>query len=88
MEEREDIPDQSQEATSPLAVGGAWASRGQRAPLAVGPTALAKWPHGPRPLSRAPSVLQPYLGHPNSDFESVFGLRNVTPSHTMKTTQL
>ena len=39
MEEREGIPGQLGEATSSQAMGGAWASRGQRAPLAVGPTA-------------------------------------------------
>ena len=46
-----------------LPMGGAWATREQRAPLAVGPTAS----HTSRPcghtcsrlLSRAPSVLQP-----------------------------
>ena len=60
------------------------------------------WPWGPRPpsrrgpsglmathLSRAlPHVLQPYLGHPNSDFESVFKLQTVNPSHMTTTTKL
>ena len=89
--ERRDKMGQSGEATSPQAVGGAWTSRGQRAPLAVGPTvsltAWAKWPHGHPLLSRAPSVLQPYLGHPNSDFKSVFRLQTVTLLRTTMTTQ-
>ena len=50
---------QSGEATSPQAVGGTWASRGQRAPLAVGPTAfLTARPSGLTActiFSRAPS---------------------------------
>ena len=85
---------QSKRATSaqPSPVGGAWASWGQRAPLAVGPTASltawAKWPHGHPLLSHTPSVLQPYLGHPNSDFESVFRLQTMTLLHMMMTTQL
>ena len=93
-EEREEKRKMGQSivATSPQPMGGTWATRGQRASLAVGPTAPTRL--GPRGLlathsSRAlPHVLQPYLGHPNSDFESIFGLRTMTLSHTMKTTQL
>ena len=36
--ERERIFGQSKEATSPIPVGGVWATRDQRGPLAVGPT--------------------------------------------------
>ena len=46
------------------------------------------WPLGhlrPRALLR---IFSPYLEHPTSDFESVFGLRTVTPSHMIKTIQL
>ena len=40
-------------------------------------------------VSRAlPRFFGPYLGRPNSDFESVFGLRTVTPSRTTTTIQL
>ena len=85
MEEREGKIDQSRVATSPQPVGGAWASPGQRVPLAVGP----RPPSRPAPTSRAlPRFFSPYLGHPNSDFESIFGLRTMTPSRTTKTTQL
>ena len=59
-------------------------------------------PWGPRPPSRAgqvatrglptsralPRFVAPYLEHPTSDFEFVFGLRTVTPSRTTTTTQL
>ena len=91
-EEREGKMDQSRVATSPQPMGGAWATRGQRGSMAVGPTAPTRL--GPRGLlatfaSRAlPHVLQPYLGHPNSDFKSIFGLQTVTPSRTTMTTQL
>ena len=75
------------------ALWGAHGPHGGREPL---------WPWGPRlthgvghtwPLGHLrpralPHVLQPYLGHPNSDFESVFGLQTVTPSRTTPTTQL
>ena len=72
----------------PLAVGGAWPTREQRLLQAVGPTAS---PCGPRPglSSRAlPRFVGPYLGRPNSEFESVFRLRTVTLSCTTKTIQL
>ena len=83
---------QSRLATSPQLVGGAWATRGQRGSLAVGPTAPTRLgPHGLLATfaSRAlPHVLQPYLGHPNTDFKYVFELRTMTPSRMAKTTQL
>ena len=59
-------------------------------------------PWGPRPHQRPaqvasrpglsshalPRFFNPYLGHPNSDFESVFGLETMTPSCTTMNTQL
>ena len=76
----------------PLAVGGAWPTREQRVLQAVGPTASSTAsPSGPRPglSSRVlPRFFGPYLGRPNSDFKSVFGLQTVTLSRTTKTIQL
>ena len=60
------------------------------------------FPWGPRPPSRAGQVatrgshssralsrfVGPYLERPNSEFESVFGLRTVTPSRTTTTMKL
>ena len=49
---------QSEEATSPIPVGGAWATRDQRGVLAVGPTASTRvglcMAFGHANLSRAP----------------------------------
>ena len=57
----------------PLAVGGAWASRGQRAPLAVGPMAsLMAW----AVFSRAPSVLQPVSWASELRFRICFWITN------------
>ena len=77
----------------PLAVGGAWASRDQRGSLAMGPMASPTG-RGTRGLMATLAslshshVLQPYLGYPNSDFESVFRLQIMTPSRTTKTMKL
>ena len=75
-EEREEITDQSQEATSPLAVGGTWASRGQRAPLAMGPTARPSGLMACTNFSRAPSVLQPVSGASELRFRIHFWITN------------
>ena len=96
--EREDIGGERRsktgqwcEATSPPGRGGHVGHMGAESPLGRGAHGLphdqAKWPHGLS--SRAlPRFFSPYLGHPNSDFESISGLRTVTLSRTTKTTQL
>ena len=90
--ERESISANQVVPHHPLAVGGAWPTREQRVLQAVGPTASSTAsPCGPRPglSSRAlPRFFGPYLGYPNSDFESVSGLRTVTLSRMMTTIQL
>ena len=64
----------------PLAMGGAWASWGQRAPLAVGPTAsLTARPSGLTAwvvFSRAPSVLQPVSWASELRFQIRFWIMN------------
>ena len=72
----------------PVHVCPACATRGQRGAMAVwhtwstrGHPLLGFWPSN---LSRSSTV----FGHPNSEFESVFGLQTVTPSHTTKTMKL
>ena len=90
--ERERISAYHMVPNQPLAVGGAWPTWEQRVLQAVGPTASSTAsPCGPQPglSSRAlPRFVGPYLGRPNSEFESVFGLWTVTLSHTKMTIQL
>ena len=76
----------------PVHVWPACATRGQRGALAVwhtwstrGHPLLGFWPSDLLAhLSRSSAV----FGHPNSEFESVFGLRTVTPSRTTTTMKL
>ena len=71
---------------------GTCATHGQRAGWAVWHTASTRGSQAlafghqisPAHLSRSSAV----FGHPNSDFESVFGLRIVTPSRTTMTMKL
>ena len=73
MEEREGKNEPIKHGHITQPVGGVWATRGQRAPLAVGPTTWATRGLLATFASRAlPHVLQPYLRHPNSDFEFIF----------------
>ena len=80
------------EGHQPAHVWPACATHGQRGALAVwhtwstrGLPLLGLWPGNLLAhLSRSSAV----FGHPNSEFESVFGLRTVTPSHTTMTMKL
>ena len=97
--EREEIGGERREFSTnhvvprhPQAVGGAWPTREQKGLQAVGPTAsTTASPCGPRLGLSSPAhsrFVGPYLERPNSEFESVFGLRTVTLSRTKKTIQL
>ena len=78
--------------TSLAHVWGACATRDQRAGWAVWHTASTRGGHAmafghgasPAHLSHSSAV----FGHPNSEFESVFGLWTVTPSCTTKTMKI
>ena len=90
--EREDFLANQKRPPQPRPMWGTWATWDQRGPLAVGPTAHTRlgqaWPLGLACSPTHPHILQPYLGHPNSNFESIFGLQTVTPSRTMMTKNL
>ena len=92
MDERERIFGQPKEATLAKPMGPVWATRDQRGPLAVGPTAHTRlgqaWPLGLACSPVNPHVLQLYLGHPNCNFKSIFGLRIVTPSRMTTTKKI
>ena len=69
-----------------------WATRGQRKSVHVwltwltrGQHVMAFWPFLPHAHPTSSSTV---FGPPNSDFESVFGLRTMTPIHTMKTKKI
>ena len=71
---------------SPVPMWGTCATWDLRAGWPVRHKASTWGGHGASPthLSRSSAV----FGHPNSDFESIFGLRIVTPSCTTKTMKL
>ena len=89
MEERERIFGQPKEATSAKArvdhVGHTGPERSSGRGSHGSHTAWAMWPLATLSSRTLPHVLQPYLEHPNSDFESVFRFRIVTPSHMTTT---
>ena len=68
----------------PLLVSHVWTVWATRGPH----LATMQRPFGHFVPRAHPRFFGPYLGRPNSDFESVFGLRTVTPSHTTTTIQL